>query len=232
VDVIAGVSAVTNAAAAVTGREVETDDELRSRRELSLQIIGGGTDQAIRAKLLEVSGVTAAVVISNRTMTTDVNGIPPKAFRVIVWPAPVDDTVIWQAIWDTMPAGILSDGTEDGTATDSQGNSQPVAYSVASEQAVHIDVLITADTTEWPGDGEDQARAAVLAAFADLSIGDDVRLFKITSAVSGIAGIITITPRAKVGSAPGGGDTANISISLTQIATFDEANIDISVTLT
>lgn len=231
VDVIAGVSAVTNAVAAVTGREVETDDELRARRELSLRIVGGGADQAIRARVLEVEGIDAAVVISNRTLVTDVNGIPGKSFRVIVWPAPVSGVPVWSAIWLTMPAGILSDGDEQAVAIDSQGNEQPVAYSVATERAIHIDVLITADTTEWPADGEAQARAAVLAAFADLSIGDDVRLFKITSAVAGIPGIITVAPRAKVGSAPGGGDTSNITISLTQIATFDSANIDITVTL-
>lgn len=236
VTAVTGWTSVTNAAAISVsagnaGRAIETDRELRVRREESLSIVGGGTDQAIRAKLLEVSGIDAAVVISNRTMTTDSNGIPAKSFEAVVWPAPVSDDPVWQAIWDAMPAGILAHGDEDGTATDSQGNAQPVAYSVASEQVIHIDVLITADTTEWPGDGEDQARAAVLAAFADLSIGDDVRLFKITAAVSGIAGIITVAPRAKIGSAPGGGDTSNITISLLQIATFDEANIDITVTL-
>lgn len=213
------------------GRNVETDEELRVRREQSLSIIGGGTDAAIRARLLEVAGVDAAVVISNRTMTTDSNGIPPKAFEAVVWPAPADDDPVWLAIWLAQPAGIRAHGDEAGTAIDSQGNSQPVAYSVASEQVVHIDVLITADTNEWPADGEDQARAAVLSAFASMSIGDDVRLFKITSAVSGIAGIITITPRAKIGSAPGIGDTLNITITITQIATFAEGDIDITVTL-
>lgn len=214
------------------GRLVETDEELRVRREQSLSIIGGGTDQAIRARLLEVAGVLAAVVLSNRQLTTDGNGIPGKAFRAVIYPTPATNTPVWLAIWKAQPAGILADGATAGTAIDSQGNSQPVAFSVADEQEIHIDVLITADTNEWPADGEDQARAAVLAAFAGLSIGDDVRLFKITSAVSGIAGIITVAPRAKIGSAPGIGDTSNISISLTQIATFDSANIDITVTLT
>lgn len=213
------------------GRNVETDEELRVRREQSLSIIGGGTDAAIRARLLEVSGVDAAVVISNRTMTTDGNGIPAKSFEAVVWPAQADDDPVWLAIWLAQPAGILAHGDEVGTAIDSQGNSQPVAYSVATEREIHIDVLITADTTEWPADGEDQARAAVLAAFASMSIGDDVRLFKITAAVSGIAGIVSVTPRAKVGSAPGIGDTVNITITTTQIATFAEANIDITVTL-
>lgn len=224
-------SAEISAAEGNIGRNVETDTELRVRRAQSLSIVGGGTDQAIRARLLEVTGVLAAVVLSNRTLTTDVNSIPGKAFRSVVYPAPASSDPVWLAIWKVQPAGILADGAVVGTAIDSQGNSQPVAYSVATEQAIHIDVLITADATEWPADGEDQARAAVLAAFAGLSIGDDVRLFKITSAVSGIAGIITVAPRAKVGSAPGGGDTSNITISLTQIATFDSANIDITVTL-
>lgn len=226
-----GISASTEISSAEgnLGRNVETDEELRVRREQSLAIVGAGVDQAIRARLLQVPGVDAAVVLSNRTKVTDVNGIPANSFRAVIYPAPADNDPVWQAIWDTMPSGILADGTTAGTAIDSQGNSQPVAFSVATEQEIHIDVLITSDPDEWPDDGEDQARAAVLAALAGLSIGDDVRLFKITAAVSSIPGIVSVTPRAKVGSAPGIGDTANISISLTQVATFDDANIDITV---
>jgi len=154
-----GISASTEISSAEgnLGRDVETDEELRVRREQSLAIVGAGVDQAIRARLLQVPGVDAAVVLSNRTKVTDVNGIPANSFRAVIYPTPADNDPVWQAIWETMPSGILADGTTAGTAIDSQGNSQPVAFSVATEQEIHIDVLITSDPDEWPDDGEDQA---------------------------------------------------------------------------
>lgn len=231
VDVVSGLTSVTNASPATPGRDVEADEALRVRREASLRIVGSGTDQAMRARLLEVEGVDAAVVISNRTLSTDGNGIPAKAFRAVVWPAPLDPEAIWQALWDTMPAGILADGAEEGTAIDSQGNSQPVAFSVATPVELHVEVVVEVDASVWPVDGADQARAAVEGAFAGLSIGDDVRLYRLTAAVAAAAipGIESLVVRAKAGSAPGPSDTSNIAISITQIATIDPANIDVTV---
>jgi uncharacterized phage protein gp47/JayE len=231
VDVVSGLASVTNAAAATPGRDVERDEELRVRREASLRIVGSGTDQAMRARILEVDGVDAAVVISNRNLTTDGNGIPGKAFRAVVWPTPASSDPIWQAIWDTMPGGILANGAVSGSAIDSQGNAQPVAYSVASEVEIHVEVVVEVDETVWPVDGPDQVKAAVESAFADLSIGDDVRIYRVTAAVAAAAipGIESLIVRAKAGSAPGPSDTTNLSISITQIATIDVANIDVTV---
>lgn len=231
VDVVSGLASVTNAADAIPGRDVEKNEALRVRREASLRIVGSGTDQAMRARLLEVEGVDAAVVISNRNLTDDSNGIPGKSFRAVVWPAPVDDEPIWQAVWDSMPAGIKADGTEAGTAIDSQGNAQPVAYSVAAPVEIHVEVVVEVDATVWPVDGADQAAAAVEAAFGGLSIGDDVRIYRLTAAVAAAAipGIESLIVRAKAGSAPGPSDTANIAISITQIATIDPLNIDVTV---
>lgn len=69
---IAGWQSLTNTTAGITGREIETDAELRLRRQNSVRIIGAATVEAIRARLLqEVAGVTQAFVFENRTMTEE-----------------------------------------------------------------------------------------------------------------------------------------------------------------
>jgi len=92
VTVIAGWASTTNAADFVTGRAQETDAELRARREVSLQIIGAGTDGAIWSRIGELEGVLAVRVKSNRTLAEDADGIPPKAFEVVVHPDTVDQS--------------------------------------------------------------------------------------------------------------------------------------------
>lgn len=229
VTTIAGLSSVTNAADAVLGRAVETDAALRVRREISLQRASGSTDASIRARVLEVEDVLACVVISNRTSTTDGNGIAAKSFRVIVWPALVDNADIWQAVWDQMPAGIYSDGFYVGNATDSQGVLQQVRYSVASAQAVHVVVRVVIDADSYPLDGDTQVEDAVLAYGNALSIGDDVRPYKMIAAIdAALTGILDMEVRAKIGSTPGASDTVVIPISVLQIATFSGANITVT----
>jgi len=69
---IGGWESITNLKAGVTGREIETDAELRLRRQNSINILGAATVEAIRARLLqEVSGVTQAFIFENRTMTEE-----------------------------------------------------------------------------------------------------------------------------------------------------------------
>ena len=67
---VAGWTSLTNFSAGVTGRNQETDAELRIRRFNSLRILGAGTVEAIRARLLqEVPGVTSVLIFENITMT-------------------------------------------------------------------------------------------------------------------------------------------------------------------
>ena len=66
---IAGWDSITNPKAGVTGRERETDAELRIRRQNSIRIAGAATVEAIRARILnDVSGVTQALVFENKDM--------------------------------------------------------------------------------------------------------------------------------------------------------------------
>lgn len=66
---VSGWTSVNNTKQGVTGRFVETDSELRIRRNNSLRLLGAATVEAIRARILqEVSGVTSCFVFENRDL--------------------------------------------------------------------------------------------------------------------------------------------------------------------
>ena len=69
---ISGWISINNLKAGVTGRYIETDAELRIRRNNSIRLLGAATVEAIRARLLqEVPGVTSAFVFENRDLTQE-----------------------------------------------------------------------------------------------------------------------------------------------------------------
>ena len=67
---VPGWNSVNNIQAGSTGRNEETDSELRIRRALSLRLGGAATVESIRARLLQqVQGVTSVLIFENVTMT-------------------------------------------------------------------------------------------------------------------------------------------------------------------
>src|SRR3990172_390383 len=138
---VAGWQTAVNLADFTEGTAIETDAELRERREASLQLIGGGADGAIRAAVLALEFVRAAICISNRELTTDGNGIPGKAFRVVVWPSTLstdENETIAKTIFERMPAGIKPDGTQTFSVVDQQNFPHTVRFSFASAVPIYV----------------------------------------------------------------------------------------------
>jgi uncharacterized phage protein gp47/JayE len=223
VTAIAGWASVNNTTALATGREIETDYALRNRRQADLQVIGAGIDQAIKARVEDnVEAVTAARVISNRSTVTDSRGIPPHAFLTVVYPSPLpDETEVIQAIYDTMPAGILPHGVVNYQVTDENGYQQTVGFSYA----LAVDIYMTATLTySSEYDGDTAVEDAILEHAELLSVGDDVSLLSFLCAIpDSVAGIVTLVITAKIGSPPGPGDDQDIPIDLTEYASFSAA---------
>lgn len=69
---VAGWVSLTNPQAGITGRNEETDAELRLRRAQSLHLQGAATVEAITSRVKqEVPGVTSVIVFENVTLTQD-----------------------------------------------------------------------------------------------------------------------------------------------------------------
>lgn len=233
VDSIAGVTSVTNSADFVQGQEVESDQDLAVKRDASLQTGGSAVDRAVRARLLELSFIDQALVISNRSDTVDANGFPGHSMNPVLWP-PTADLDQRQQIVDVLvrhaPGGIRVNGSIEYTVTDDYGYTDPDPYgfSFASEQEVHVEAVVTTDAN-YPADGDAQVQAAIVEAGNNLSVGADVVLLTILcSVVASVPGLLTLELRAKVGSAPGPGDTSNITIALDEIARFATARTTVT----
>ena len=70
---LAGWISITNYQAGITGRNIETDAELRIRRLKSIRLLGLATVETIEAHLIQVAGVqeSSVVVFENITLTED-----------------------------------------------------------------------------------------------------------------------------------------------------------------
>ena len=171
---IDGWDAVTNTSKVTDGRNEETDALLRLRRRESLQASGSAVDQAIRARLEALPEVVTASVRSNRSLGVDVEGLPPKSFRAVIFPNPVaDEAIIAQTIWKHQPAGIESAGSVVHTVTDSQGYEQTVKFDYASPISIYVAVTRT-KTATYPADGDDKIKTAIASLFSTLSVGNDL----------------------------------------------------------
>lgn len=195
---VPGIDRVENADDATLGRETETDPEARTRADESLAVLGGSTQKAIKAKMLDVPGVIFSTVFQNVTDFVDANGLPPHSIRVFVDGGA--DADIWQALYEeAVSAGIFMDGTEQTTIPDDNGESQPVAFSRPFNVRIYVEAgnnLVTnsdsAQGAVFPANGQDQIIANLTA--IDFQLGGDVWPAKIKEAINKVEGVISSDP--------------------------------------
>lgn len=198
---VTGWNSVINPSAGGTGREVETDDELRLRRSQSI-IKGNATDEAIRSNIFNnVSGVTSVQVFSNRTDSVDGEGRPAHSFEVVCEGGTDDD--IANEIWLRMPSGIETYGNVNGgsgiTIQDSQGQDQIIKFS--RPESVYIYVQVKRDTYSeetYPSNGDDLIKNNIVywsLQTTNITIGKDVITDRIIPAVYGVtndSGVVSV----------------------------------------
>ena len=208
-DTVSGWDTASNALDAETGTDTETDAALRLRRLQTLASPGLATQDAIRARVLELDDVEACVVYSNRTNSTDSDGRPAKSFEVVVLGGTDDD--IADKIWDSQPVGIESHGSTTVTITDSQGFEHDINFSRPTEIDIYIEVDIEINEDDYPSGGDDSIKDEIID-FADenFTIGDDVITTKLYEAVHNVDGVTEIDFRIS---------TANTA--LVQVLEFD-----------
>lgn len=182
-----GWNTITNALDATEGTDIEAIEDLRLRMQLAVSSGGSKTRGAIRAKIVQLDGVIAAEVFENTTSVTDGDGLPPHSIRVSVWdgsPAAADDDEIAQAIFDHKAEGIVSDGSESGTAQDDVLGPVTVNFSRATDHVAAISVAIESSAGVAITDVED----AILAAMPQL-VGEELTYNKIAAAVFKVPGV-------------------------------------------
>lgn len=223
---VAGWNTINNPQAGVTGREIETHDELRLRRAQSV-VTGNASDEAIRSSIFnDVSGVTNVVVVSNRTNIVDVESRDAHSFEAVVEGGLNND--IAQKILDVQGAGITSYGNTQVNLPDSQGVTQAIRFSRPETVYIFLKVKRSFNTEEtYPSNGDALIKENIVnwsLITANIDIGFDVIRQKLGTPVYGV--INTIYPII-----PGIKDieiTLDSSTSLPHSPSYSAVNISIN----
>jgi len=144
---ISGITGVDNAAAAISGEDAESDEDLRYRIKNAVKGAQTGSLEAIENAILEVAGVTSVLITENTTTHS-------AACTVFGVTSPNED--IDQAILDTRPVGIA------------------VTWAAATTVAIDVIATIAIDDDTAPTDADDQLEDAIESYTETLDPGEDV----------------------------------------------------------
>jgi len=217
---ISGLDSVTNPNAAVEGRDLETDAELRIRRNDNLQISNAGPTEAIRKAILALNEDTtkAAIehcsVFENYTLETDSRGIPAKSIAVVVYQAggvtdrdqEIADTLMLRA----KPAGIRPHGDVSVEVVDSQGYTHTCWFSRPVLVPIYLELDLTVDD-DYPDNGDAVLKDLLVEWGSDLGAGVDIVVYpSLVAQLAQVAGITDVTVRIGTASGPTGDDNVDI----------------------
>jgi hypothetical protein len=239
-----GWQTVTNPAAAEPGAPVETDPGLRVRQSQSTALPALTVLAGVVGAVLQLPGVTACVPYENDTSTDytattppiGVGPLPPHSISMVVQGG--DATQIAQTILLKKTPGCYTYGTTRETVDDVYGLPHDIGFFVPSQIDVGVHITLTAKAGYSTLVG-----AAISQAVADyingLGSGIGVVYSKLwlpanlcdatTQLPTGATNTYDIT--AMTVASPSGGTygTANIPVSIFQIAHCDSANVVITV---
>ena len=206
---ISGWNAVYNYAAGEPGEDLESDESLRVRRSAAARARKSrATDPAIEAALLDVRGVSSALVKSNRGFVPDSDGIPGKSFNSLVVGG--NDNDIAKCIYENQPSGIQSYGNTSVNITDSHGIEQQISFSRPTPVYLWVKVTYSLyDEEAFPG--QDVVKDALVEwAEKEYTLGKDIISTRINQGLYDVPGIGVATCAVAVTDSP---DTAPSSAS-------------------
>jgi len=220
ITILSGLDSVTNAAAADPGEDRETDEALRARRQASLQISGAGSIAAIRANLLALDFVQAAIVVDNdRGSIETVQGIvmQPHSVAVIVHPDSLSTEqkeTVAELIYDRLAIGVYTNGT-DVVATIIGGDTgeKVVRYDFADEVSVDVDVVVVLETGFALLDVAPDINALVADYFLALSVGGSVYDLGVACLAATVDGVLQATVTFDISGGPSGVSSYTPSIN-------------------
>jgi uncharacterized phage protein gp47/JayE len=227
----AGWISTTNTAAGVTGRNLETDAELRLRRTRSTGTNSQNMLDSLNGRLSNLSGVTHANVIQNQEDYTDANGLSPHSFEAIV--AGGETNSIAQAIWETYPFGIGWQGATSGTAIDKQNRLQTVPFTRLTAVPIYV-VATIRKRADYPVNGDTTIKENVVAYANGLLVagrgffgGEPVIFTELYTPINTVAGLDIVELRVGRTNPPPAG-SANTAISLREYSYFTVEHITVT----
>lgn len=228
---ITGWNTVNNLADAVLGTDVESDSELRARRENSVSRAAKSVLDTILAEVLSVDGVTEGFIFENDSKNVDpITNTPANSFQVVVLGG--DDDEIGTAIFNEKPVGIESFGTTIVIVNDSQGKPHNIGFTRPAAIPIYVIVNIEVDSN-YPVDGDDQIKQNIvdyangeLVTGRGFGVSDDVINSRLYTPVNKVEGhsVVSIL----IGTTPSPTLEDDITIDFDQISEFLLANITVN----
>lgn len=213
---VLGWDSVNNPTEAAAGSFLETDVQLRERFRNSKFDKSTNVIESLYSAILGIQGVEDIRIYENATDVTDSNGVLGHSFLTIV-----DGglgTSVAQAIWDNKPIGILSQGNTTVTIVDTQGLPHDVNFSRPVPVTIYIEVDLTTNS-QFPPNGEDAIRDALIQYISNLKIGDDVIYSRLYTPINSIPGHQVNS--LKISTSPSPVGTSNITIDFDELAVTD-----------
>ena len=229
---VAGFDSVTNDADAVLGTDLETDSDLRARRQRSITRNSQAVIDAIFAEIRSVIGVKKLIILENDTNTgPDDNGLPAHSISAIVQGG--QDKDIAEAIFIKKTLGATLFGNTSTVITDNQGIERTISFSRPTPIDIYIIVNLTT-FENFPGNGQDLIKQAIinysegnLIEGRSLSLGDNVINSQLYTPINTIQG--HTLDSLFIGTSAGPTSSSDIIIAINEISVFLEANITVNI---
>jgi uncharacterized phage protein gp47/JayE len=182
-----GLDRIINYAAGITGKDTESDTELRMEKN-NRQKQASGNETAIENEIKKIPGVQYARVYSNRDIDT-VNGRPPKSYEAIV--AGGLDREIAAVIFEKGPAGIEAFGNTVVAVPDAMGNPWAIGFSRPENRFIWIKIAYSKNHEEaFPLNGEELMKDNIDAWGAkNQGVGIDLVYQKLNLPVYAVPGV-------------------------------------------
>lgn len=228
----------------VAGSSEETDEELRIRQQNSTALTSKSQFESIYAAVLNVTGVKYGRVYANSTVTDESTGklIPAKSIAVVVLGGSDEDVAT--AIFNASPVGIGFFGTTTVDIVDpTTGFSYEVSFVRPTEIAVDVDVTVHGNGTDFQVDTYEADIKNAIIAYAEggagsigvqtgfdrdgILPGEYVHVSSLYTPCNSIPGQYVVS--LEIGEHGGSMGTTDVVIEWDEIATFDAANITVTL---
>lgn len=222
---VSGWTSVRNLLDAELGRDIESDQDLRIKREEELARSGSSPVDALRSDLLDVDGVTTVTLFVNNSDVTNADGVPGHSVEALVQGG--EDQDIFDQLLTSVAAGIGTYGSVTGTSADAVGTLYDMAFSRPTTLDIYVDVVLVKDPSVYPLDGDDLVKAAIVD-YGDAQLaGKDVVASRLLASVFSVPGILDVTT-VEIGTAPSPSSSATIAVNLRQLAVYDTSRITVT----
>lgn len=181
-----GWNRVYNLVDGIIGKNRETDEALRIRREQSILITATHTLPAIKSKVRQLDNVADVFATENNTETTDSFGTPRQFIWLVVEGG--EDLEIATAIYNTVAGGIGTRGNQNITVQDEDGQQ----YMINFDRPTYVDVDIEIEYVrleDFPNNGEDLIKDALVTRGNQYLINEDLIYSRLYTPINSVQGV-------------------------------------------